>query len=242
MDYRQSHLQKGSDYDENLAADPFSAYMTRLEGEILQQIFQARFDGRVPRYLDFACGTGRILSQFEEQADLSYGVDVSENMVEQARRKCAKTTFFLVDLTKEQLDIPAVDLITAFRFFGNAQDELRVNVLAALNRHLAPGGLLVINNHRNPGAIQAILNRLTGGTDTMDLTYWKLRRLLRGAGFRLERAYGIGWWLLRYGLNSPETLNSGVGRLLEPVSRLGIMAPICPDAVLVARKIEPPTA
>ncbi len=241
MDYRQSHLQKGADYDENLAADPFSAYMTRLEGDILQNIFQTYFQGKVPRYLDFACGTGRILSRFENLADLSYGVDVSENMVEQARGKCAKTTFFLTDLTKERLDIPAVDLITAFRFFGNAQDELRANVLAALNRHLASGGLLVINNHRNPAAIQAVLNRLTGGSDSMDLTYWKLRRLLHRAGFRLERAYGIGWWLLRYGFNSHEILNSGISRLLEPISRLGMMAPICPDAVLVARKVQTPT-
>lgn len=238
MDYRQSHLLKGADYDENLAADPFSAYMTRLEGEILRHVFQTHFNGTAPRYLDFACGTGRILSQFENLATESYGVDVSENMVEQARGKCAKTTFFLTDLTKERLDIPEVDLITSFRFFGNAQDELRASVLAALNRHLVPGGLLVVNNHRNPGAVQAVLNRLTGGRDSMDLTYWKFRRLLGQAGFRLERAYGIGWWLLRYGFNTDKTLNSGIGRLLEPISRLGIMAPICPDAVIVARKIS----
>jgi SAM-dependent methyltransferase len=235
-DYRRSHLAKGPDYDEYIANDPWSQYMTAVEAEILSRIVRRLFEQGLSGSLDFACGTGRISRVMENLAKRSWGVDVSETMIAEARRKCRRTTFIVQDLTQQDLDIEPVGLITAFRFFGNAEDPLRLAALHAIRRHLDPGGYLIFNNHRNPWSIQECLTRLTGGHSPMDLDYLKIVRLLRHSGFRMVRAYGVGAWIVRHRLNRPELLHSGIARLLEPVSRLRLAAPFCPDLVIVARK------
>lgn len=235
-DYRQSHLAKGQDYDAYIARDPWSHYMARLEERLLTDLVARLFPEGLPSALDFACGTGRITRVLERLARRTWAVDVSETMVAEARRKCPRTTFVVQDLTTRDLPIEPVSLATAFRFFGNAEDALREAALAAIRRHLRPGGHLVINNHRNPGALQERLNRLTGGTATLDLDHAKLRRLLRRSGFEIEHARGIGLWLVHHRTLRATVLESRLARVLEPLSRLALAAPLCPDAVIVARK------
>jgi SAM-dependent methyltransferase len=237
-DYRLSHLDRGDTYDRYLAETPIDSYMHEMESRIVRRAVPALFDGPIPRYLDFACGTGRMTSVFEPMAETAFGIDVSESMVSQARGKCPRTQFRIHDITQSPPDIAPVDLVSSFRFFGNANDDLRVAVLDALNRLLLPGGYLVVNDHRNPQAIHHLLYRLTGGTETVDLSYFKMRRLLRAAGFAIQRSYGIGWWIVRSGLARQEMLDSALGRFLEPVSRLPFLAPICTDMVIVARKVR----
>ena len=126
-------------------------------------------------------------------------MDVSESMVAEARPKCPRTRFVVHDVTETPLPIAPVELVTAFRFFGNAEDDLRVSALQAIRRSLAPGGYLVLNDHENPWALQTLLRRLVGQRARADLHHWKLRRLLPSAGFRVRRtesAYGYtvrGW-------------------------------------------------
>ena len=59
MDYRDSHLAKGDTYDASIAAQPFDAYMAQHEEAWLRDVIP-RLMPRGGRYLDFACGTGRI--------------------------------------------------------------------------------------------------------------------------------------------------------------------------------------
>jgi len=235
-DYRTSHIGKGGDYDRFIAEDPVAAYFDDAEKRIVRRVVPAIFGGKIPRYLDFACGTGRLTSLFKTLAQQSYGIDISGTMLTEARARCPDVEFVEGDITAEKIDIEPVDLISSFRFFPNAQDSLREAVLAELNKLLKPGGYLVINNHRNPHAIHYCLHRLTGGEAELDFSYFKMRRLLDKAGFEIVRTYGIGWWLLRSSFFRKETLESPLGRRLEPLSRWGFMAPICPDMVVIARK------
>src|SRR5207237_1003369 len=155
-------------------------------------------------------------------AKASYAVDVSSAMMEQARRKCPGTTFFLQDITTEKLEVPPVNLATAFRFFGNAQDDLRRSALKALHGLLGEGGYLVINNHRNPGSINNRLLRLRGEPLQENLSHGKMRGLLRDAGFAVERTYGIALWMVLGRLNRPEVLSSRLVKAVEPLSRIGL--------------------
>ncbi|MBV9478297.1 MAG: class I SAM-dependent methyltransferase [Acidobacteria bacterium] len=236
-DYRQSHLHKGADYDRDLSRGDFNTYMTEREGEILERIAAKFFPGGIPRYLDFACGTGRITQRVSAHAAESYGVDVSANMVEQARLKCPRTTFIVRDLTRDSAGIAPVNLVTSFRFLGDAQDELRRGALKAIHDLLVPGGYFVFNNHLNPWSIHNTLLRMSGKGERVDLTWTKLRRLLREAGFKIVASYGIGFWLVRYKLDRPEVFRSPLVRVLEPVSKFPPLVPFCPDAVFVAQRV-----
>src|SRR5438132_11775006 len=194
-DYRESHLLKGDRYDAQLAADPLDAYMDDREREILQQMAPRLFPAGVERYLDFACGTGRISSIIAPFCKEAIGVDIAATMIAQARRRCPTMCFIEADLTRERSALGQFDLITAFRFLGNAQDELRRSALAAIPALLKDGGYFVLNNHRNPLSTLALAERLTGVAPGTDLTHAKLKRLLRAAGFAIVSSRGVGAWI-----------------------------------------------
>jgi SAM-dependent methyltransferase len=234
IDYRLSHLEKGADYDARLAADAFDSYMAKWEAYWLQATIRALFPGGVPRYLDFACGTGRVTDIVAPFARESIGVDVSTTMLEVARAKCPRVQFVEIDVTREKLEFGSFDLVTAFRFFGNAQDELRDAALRAVVESLRPGGHLIINSHRNPFSLAAVLNRATGGSDDMDLHYFKLKRLVASHGIEIVRVRAIGFWLFR----SRMFARAGSRRadVLEQLFKWPVFAPFSPDAFLVGRK------
>jgi hypothetical protein len=157
-------------------------------------------------------------------------------MLDIAKKKCIQAKFFLFDLTKESPDLGAFDLITAFRFFGNAQDELRLAALSALHSYLEPDGYLVLNNHRNPNAVQNRLSSWTGGESRMDLSPAKLKCHARACDFVPVDAYGIGCWSLRHRWQSwVEGPAKGVD-FLERLSRHRMFATFAPDFVMVLKK------
>ena len=129
------------------------------------------------------------------------------------------------------------DLVTSFRFFGNAQHELRAAVLPALNRALKPGGYLIINSHRNPRSIAALLHGLTGGEPSgMDLHWGKLKGLLRRHGFEIAQVLPIAAWMVRFKLQAQAHDPRRAARLER---RYGhpIFASMAPDVLVVARKL-----
>jgi SAM-dependent methyltransferase len=236
-DYRTSHLDKGLGYDAYLAETPFDSYMDRWEKRHLVRMVGALFPQGIPRYLDFACGTGRITRVLAPFARESCGVDVSASMLEVARTKCLSTRFIRADLTNEEPDWEPFDLVTSFRFFGNAEYELRTLALGAINSALREGGYLILNNHRNPHSVMEVIRRLSGGQPEMDLDHFKLRELLREHGFAIRRRCPIGFWIFRGSLVGKRLSRPDAGRMLERLFGQSWTVPFAPDAILVTQKI-----
>lgn len=233
-DYRCSHQRKGGDYDATLSASPLDAYMDRWEAHHLEQWLPGLFPGGIPRYLDFACGTGRIVQRVEAHAGDACGVDVSDSMLNMARGKCRTARFVCADLTRGDAEPGPFDLVTAFRFFGNAQDELREAALAAINLRLRPGGYLILNNHRNPSSLLA--RRMAAVAEEMDLSHAKLGSLLRRHGFEIARQCAIGCWIFRFRLATARVLESAHAGVLERMFQHPWFVPWAPDALVAARK------
>jgi SAM-dependent methyltransferase len=244
MDYRESHVGKtGRSYDSDLDDDDHNSYMARREAAILNTIVSTYLpNSKHARYLDFACGSGRVLSQLAGRFAKTVAVDVSESMVEAARQKTQArgltVDFNLLDITQEPLDHDPFDLVTAFRFFGNAQGQLRREVLAALRPLVKPDGMLVINNHRNP---RSLLARRSGDTDGLTLELGQLRTLLDEAGFTIERQWPIGPWMLAYRWQRRSVWDSPTARLLDRLLVWQWLAGLSPDMMILARpKPAPP--
>jgi SAM-dependent methyltransferase len=235
VDYRQSHIAKGVDYDASLAAAPFDDYMATWEGYWLHHFIRLHYPRGVDRYLDFACGTGRITQIVAPYAQESIGVDVSPSMLDVARAKCPHANFVQADFTRDTRDIGQFDLITSFRFFGNAQDELRAAALDVIAALLRPGGHLFINNHRNPHSLAEVLYRGTGGKRQLDLSYFKLARMLDKRRLKIETSRAIGFWMFRSRMLARANA-SGTANVLERAFKAPIFAPFAPDAVIIATK------
>jgi SAM-dependent methyltransferase len=210
--------------------------MDKWEAHHLSQVLARLFPTQIPRYLDFACGTGRITQRIESQAGDSVGVDVSETMLAAARSKCRNTRFVRADLTRDDVELGLFDLVTSFRFFGNAQSDLRSAVLAAIHRRLRPGGYLIINSHRNPLSFLGFAARSTAEAKEMDLTHARLKALLNHHGFEIAYQRAIGFWIFRFKLATAETLGSHWAGRLERMFQYRWFAPFSPDALVVARK------
>lgn len=237
-DYRTSHLHRGPTYDNTLAASSFDKYMADWEHRHLVRLVGEIYPQGPRRYLDFACGTGRITATVAPLCATSVGVDVSPSMLEVARSRLPGTEFHLCDLTSSELNLGRFDLVTSFRFFGNAQQDLRERAMRAIAARLESGGHLIINNHRNPRAWHVLLGRLTGGsTEGMDLDRGRLHGLLSRHGLRIVREQPIGAWMYRasvleaYRSDEP-TAVTNERRFSHP-----FWSAFAPDVVVVAERI-----
>jgi len=103
------------------------------------------------RLLDFACGTGRVLTYFEKFCNSSDGLDISETMVEKARERCHLSSFCVANICADEvLHDKHYDVITSFRFLLNAEPELRFEVLKQLRKRMnEEHGILIVNVHGN---------------------------------------------------------------------------------------------
>ncbi len=148
--------------------------------------------------LDFACGTGRITEFLEDKVNYSTGVDVSESMLKIARKKLKLTKIIKADLTKKNILIGTkYNLITAFRFFLNAELELRREVLKVIVSLLSQDGYFLFNIHQNWGSpivkLKYFYNKLKLNDNYNVLCLRDINILLKEFGLEIVKIYPIGF-------------------------------------------------
>lgn len=201
--YIQSHKDpvKGKQYDTWYATDPWHRYLWGREQEVLRRLLHEQFGDAPIDLLDFACGTGRITSFLEPLVRSAVGVDVSSSMLGEARTKLTKTELFEGNLLEAPVFGPRTfNLITAFRFFVNAEPALRLGAIRALEPYLAPGGCLVFNNHQNLGSayiqITKAYARVKGFKFANTLSIAECESLVDSVGMEITRIYPVAMFHL----------------------------------------------
>lgn len=203
-DYRKSHLNKGDDYDEIFSQRLRESLLWDLEKSVLVSLLNRHFVDAPPNHLDFACGTGRILRHLRPYVAQSVGVDVSSAMIAVANRQAQGSETILGDITREPLlHGRKFDLITAFRFFPNAEPELRREAIQALRPLLSDSGVVIFNNHLNDSSsvrrLQRIAKRRVGHT----MSQTEVDQVCAWGSLCIEAEYGLGilpdfgdrkWW------------------------------------------------
>jgi SAM-dependent methyltransferase len=216
--YTDRHKGRGSEYHGTFSPEvnPYRAMAWRLEQRALDGILRDHLASRTFTHLDFACGTGRILEYFARHPASSTGVDVSSSMMDVAKAVAPEAELIEADLTEQDvLGERSFDLITAFRFFPNAEPDLRQSVFSVLARHLAPDGVLVFNNHKNGNSLRARISRLRRrGSARGTMTHAEVEALLPRAGLRILKVIPVASLPL-----SDKHLFLPVG-LVEPLERM----------------------
>jgi predicted TPR repeat methyltransferase len=155
ISYRESHKyqSKGAEYEAYYQNKAWQRFLWSREQKIILKILEKYFKGRYVHLLDFACGTGRITEFLENRVKTSTGIDVSGPMLAIAGKKLKRTEIIETDITVENALKPRkFNLITAFRFFLNAEPELRSAAIRAIAELLDEDGYFVFNNHQNSGS------------------------------------------------------------------------------------------
>jgi SAM-dependent methyltransferase len=194
-----------TDYEaKEYGAGSYASFIWDLQRPVLEKViadFRKTHAGPV-RLLDFACGTGRVISGLEPLVDTAEGVDISANMVEIARQKCRTARLQVGDILAQPELLPThYEIITSFRFLLNVEPALRCRILKKLRGVLRePDGWLVVNVHGNAHSLRhpAILWRRwrersrPSGAMLNEMSPPEIKHLLRESGFQIVHQFGFG--------------------------------------------------
>jgi len=107
--------------------------------------------------LDVACGTGTILRRMADACPINgCGIDMSENMIEQAKRKCPEMNIQLSRCEKTPFADNTFDAITVCMAYHHFSDKPGFIKEAA--RIIKLGGCLYIADPRFPFVIRKAMN------------------------------------------------------------------------------------
>jgi len=243
--YRESHSATGHGfkYDRILfSSGRFDADLWCIERVLLNDLVTGYFPRGIDSYLDFAVGTGRIIGEVAEHAKRTVGIDISSQMVSAAREKRPDLTYVLGDITVDSAALAGhgpFDCITAFRFFLNAEPELRESALRALVSVMTPGGYLICNNHGNSTSMLypvLLLRRLFGMPLQNSLPRRELVALLEACGLEVVDSRAVCYLPRVTHRLLPRPLWTIVERFFRRVSKGGRFAYYY---ILVARRPLP---
>lgn len=238
--YRVSHSSTGygAQYSRVYQEGYYYHQWINLEKPLLTRIIKKYKKQGAKSVLDFACGTGRILSVLESHFLTPTGVDVSESMLGFAKSKCKRSQIFQQDITREPID-GEFDLITAFRFFLNAEHLLKIDTLKAIHKNLANNGVLIANIHQNSssplGMAHKVRNLLSRSKRSNDLAYEEFEAILNHCEFKVVELHRYsflprpGWFASKF-----------LGKIILPFEQIctSLKVPrlLCQSFIIVAKK------
>jgi SAM-dependent methyltransferase len=129
-------------------------YAGNAAGNVLDVMKLASTPSRDLRILDFGCGVGRLMKPLAEAGFRVDGVDISERMLSFARSEPAlkQSEFFLSNGNDCGAAPEGVyDFVYSYLCFQHiCSRAVRNELLAAMNRALRPGGVVLIQMHYYP--------------------------------------------------------------------------------------------
>lgn len=190
------------------APGSYSSWIWELQRPYVQREIEAlrRQRSRI-HLLDFACGTGRVLSFVENLADESIGLDISAEMLGLAATKCRRSALIEGNLAETPTLVEGpFDVVTMFRFILNAGPELASTILRLLHPHLLAGqGRLICNVHGNSWSLRrfALAFHRSGQSSQPtrpgelppmleQMSPRRIKDLFRQTGYRVSSVYGLG--------------------------------------------------
>jgi ubiquinone/menaquinone biosynthesis C-methylase UbiE len=140
-----------------------SVYDESYEGKFSRRFYKLLLDNvdlkPKSKILDVGCGTGEILKRLSHQENiLGYGIDVEENMVGIAKRKCPDMKIQIsksdyLPFTNESFDI--IIACMAYHHFEN-----RIGFAREAARVLKKGGKLYVVDPNFPAILRKVFNKI----------------------------------------------------------------------------------
>lgn len=234
--YRQSHIDRGEDYDQTFFESGHRALIWEYEKIFLDRVVKLFPNSQGIRHLDFACGTGRIVAFLESKVENSIGVDISPTMLEVARKRVTNSHLICADITQSDvLKNTWFNLITAFRFFPNAEPDLRLAAMSHLVERLAPSGRIVFNNHLNKSSVIFYLLRLFNKPFASEgVENSEMFDLIQKSGLEIEKIFHVG---ISPAIDNVNILPMWIIRLIENVASQNLfLHKLSQNTVFVCRR------
>jgi ubiquinone/menaquinone biosynthesis C-methylase UbiE len=182
----RSYQKKADHYD-----DTFDGRFTREFKELLLRTIQIPTGGKL---LDVACGNGRLLEMLSKKHDFTgFGVDISEKMVDNARRLNQSMVFEQAGCDALPFEDAFFDILTVCAAYHHFPDVTRFTKEAF--RVLKPNGILYVAELYYPPLVRALCNPLIRFSPAGDVRFYgpdEIIQVMEDAGFRREAPYMHG--------------------------------------------------
>jgi SAM-dependent methyltransferase len=130
------------------------------ECDLIERLFKTYGNGQIKTVLDLGCGTGNHALPLSQRGFEVIGVDRSEFMLTQARKKAAqyyppqRDTFYQADIQSVDLERQFDAALLMFAVLGYQLDNAEViAALRSARRHLRSGGLLLFDVWYGPAVL-----------------------------------------------------------------------------------------
>lgn len=163
-EYRAKAHYQGAEVAESYDDVRFRTWHGRLSHQIERRALESVLDRHFEaggKVLDLPCGTGRLLDVYSGRQLQVTGGDISENMLEIARRRFAGDSHFSFEkCDAESLPFPAdtFDYLVSFRLMCHLPPAVRAAVLNEMLR--VTRSILAVNYHFHVNSPLLLLNRL----------------------------------------------------------------------------------
>ncbi len=161
-------------------------------------------------------------------------------MIRVAKNQCKKTKFIIGDITVNSLnETKKYALITAFRFFLNAEKELKESALNEIGKIISKDGIFVFNTHGNKSSLRhiaVVLSRLAGRkTNTNEMSMHEIKCMLEKNGLEIIDYYGVNYM--------PQFLSRFISRQLwifleKNLEKIKFLRKFAMDIIFVAKLNE----
>ena len=131
--------------------------------------------------LDLGCGTGKFMQKFYDKATKYYGLDLSDQQLNIAKRKVYSNSVEFICCSAENIPLPdnSVDIIIATWVLGTILElDRRNKVLAEMRRVLKDNGSIYLVENDTGGEFEKIRNRYPNIQRTKEYNDW-----IEGNGF-----------------------------------------------------------
>lgn len=135
----QSYYNRiGAEYDQNRFGNTYGAYIHSQEKAFLNHWLKKN-PGSGERVLDMGCGTGRFMSR------ATHGVDFSDGMMEQARKKFPEKQFVKASITATGLEDGSFTKVFSMHVLMHLDEVTSRQFFEEAYRLLQPGGLFIVD-------------------------------------------------------------------------------------------------
>lgn len=244
--YRDKFKKGVSDY-EKITDSKYIQIIYDLEKNVLEKFFN-KIKTENKSILDFACGSGRWTQYLESKFKTTTGVDISQEMINYAQKKCINTKFVVTDITSSANTLDEkYDVITAFRFYKNSENSLREDATKELEKYLNNDGYFIFDLHLNKFSFMGLLatiikllkiNKLfkIAPITIKTVSLGEIDKILNNNNLKIVDYYGIGFLPSRS--NYLIMPNKILYNLEKKISTNKLLRKYCYNILVFAKKIK----